>query len=269
MSGLVLKLRAPLTERIDLTNVVPDALARMTVSDVQRLAVGTGRSTKDIGDLFFVSGTPGERLVIEGGSGRIDGIGAGLKSGTLVVDGDAGAFAGQGMRGGRLEIGGNAGSHLASGLRGGMVVVKGSAGALAGAARTGERFGMAGGTVVVGGDVGERAGDRMRRGTIVIRGRCGAAAGSRMMGGTIVAEGGFGDGPGPLLRRGTLIGPSVERMLSTFADCGHHDPVILRLINRYLATTLGDGAWTPLPLKVRRFAGDLATIGRGELLLTA
>ncbi len=271
MSGLVFKLRALLTERIDLTDIVPNTLAGLSLHDVQRLSVGTGRSKADIGDLFFVSGSTDERLVIEGGSSAIDGIGSGLGAGTIIVEGDAGSLTACGMRGGRLEIAGNTGSHLASGMRGGIVVVKGSAGGRVGAARAGERFGMAGGTVVIGGDAGDRAGDRMQRGTIVVRGRCGAATGSRMMGGTILAEGGFGDGPGPLLRRGTLIGPSVERLLSTFADCGHHDPVVLRLINRHLASILGDLgdlAPKPLPLEVRRFAGDLATIGKGELLLT-
>jgi len=80
---------------------------------------------------------------------------------------------------------------------------------------------------------------------------------------------GFGAGPGPLLRRGTLIGPSVEHMLATFADCGMHDLNVLRLIERYVRHELGDLAPAALPPRVRRYAGDLATIGKGEILLTA
>ena len=59
----------------------------------------------------------------------------------------------------------------------------------------------------------------------------------------------------------------VERMLATFADCGVHDFGILRIMNRYFAETLGPLAPKPLPLKVRRYAGDLASIGKGEILL--
>ena len=90
-----------------------------------------------------------------------------------------------------------------------------------------------------------------------------------MIGGTIVAEGGFGANAGQLMRRGTLIGPRVDRMLPTFADCGHHELVILRVMERGWGRVLGPLAPEPFPAGVRRFAGDLAAIGKGELLLTA
>ena len=173
------------------------------------------------------------------------------------------------MKAGRLDIRGNAGSWLASGMSGGVVTVSGSAGDYTGAMSPGEKFGMSGGTVCIEGDCGARAGDRMRRGTIIVKGRTGPAAGSRMAGGTIWTETGFGEAPGPLMRRGTLIGPKAGRMLPTFSDCGRHDLVAMRLISRYVSETLGDLAPKSLPPFVRRYAGDLATIGKGEILLTA
>jgi formylmethanofuran dehydrogenase subunit C len=90
-----------------------------------------------------------------------------------------------------------------------------------------------------------------------------------MVGGTIWTELGFGTDPGLLLRRGTLIGPSVERMLPTFADAGRHDLVILRILSRYMSATLGAQAPKLLPTSVRKYAGDLSTVGKGEILLTA
>jgi formylmethanofuran dehydrogenase subunit C len=90
-----------------------------------------------------------------------------------------------------------------------------------------------------------------------------------MIGGTIWAEQGFGAAAGLLLRRGTLIGPTVDGMLPTFADAGKHELVILRVLSRYLAATLGALAPRPLPASVRKFSGDLATIGKGEILITA
>lgn len=268
MSALTLKLKAAPDQRIDLTGLTPAKFASLSQGEIEGLAVGTGRRPVKLGDLFAVSGTPGDTLIIEGGSARIDGIGADLADGTIIVEGDAGAYAGRRMKGGRLDIRGAAGPYLASGLRGGLVLAK-SAAELVGAPRVGERFGMMGGIVVVAGNVGDRAGDRMRRGTIIAKGRFGASAGSRMMGGTLWTETGFGDGPGPLMRRGTLIGPSVDRLLPTFADAGLHDLNVLRLISRYFAKELGDLAPPPLPAKMRRISGDLATIGKGEILLTA
>lgn len=266
MSGLVFKLRNAPVERLDLSGLVPGKIAALSLADIEALVIGADGTRA--GDVFAVSGTFGDTITFEGGSDRLDGLGAGLDAGTLIVDGDAGSYAAQGMTGGRLDIRGNAGAWLGSGLAGGLVTVKGSAGDFAGAPRSGDKQGMAGGTIVVEGNAGERAGDRMRRGTILTRGTFGPAAGSRMMGGTLWTEQGFGPGPGQLLRRGTLIGPKVERMLATFADCGMHDLGILRIMNRHFAETLGALAPRPLPAMVRRFAGDLASIGKGEILLT-
>ena len=153
MSGLVLRLRAPLDERIDLSDVGPCAAAAQEPGALQRLVVGGGRRPIELGDVFLVTGSPGDTMEIETSS-RMDGIGAGLTLGTLVAHGDAGAEAARGMRSGRLEIRGSTGSHLASGMKGGVVAVTGGAGALVGCAHPGERFGMAGGSVVIGGDAG-------------------------------------------------------------------------------------------------------------------
>jgi len=268
MSGLILKLKSPLTERIDLSGVSPAALVGQNAGEISRIRVSGGPAPIDLGDVFYVSGTPGETITIEGGSERMDDVGAGLAGGTVIVFGDVGARAGLGMTGGRLVVRGCTGPLLGSGMKAGVIHVAGSAGDQTAAARPGERFGMSGGIVLIDGDCGARAGDRMRRGTIVVRGRCGPSAGSRMMGGTLRADGGFAHGAGALMRRGSLIAPSVDRMLATFADCGVHDLGVLRLLNRFLAETLGPEAPKPLPATVRRFAGDLATIGRGEILLT-
>lgn len=268
MSGLILRLRAPLAERIDLAGVGPRAALAQDPDALRRLVVAAGKSKVTLGDVYFVSGSPGDHMEIES-SARIDGVGADMNGGSLVVDGDTGDHAARGMRGGRIDMRGRAGRLLASGMSGGLVVVAGDAGAYLGAARPGERFGMSGGMVVVGGNAGERTGDRMRRGTVLIRGMAGPAAGARMMGGTIWSERGFLAGPGPMLRRGTLIGPHVEQLLPTFADCGWHDMVVLRLLDRHMVASLGSLAPPPLPAKVRRIAGDLATIGKGEILLTA
>ncbi len=269
MSGLRLTLKAKPSARLDLSGLTPDALIGLSADEIARLPLGE----TTVGDVFEISGdmlsSNQQTLVFAATNAACDGIASGQRSGTTIVEGDAGAYAARGLRGGRLDIHGNAGAWLAAGMAGGLVTVKGSAGDYVGAMTAGHKFGMSGGTVHVSGDIGERAGDRMRRGTIIVKGKVGPAAGSRMAGGTIWTETGFGTGPGPLLRRGTLIGPKVERMLSTFSDCGGHDLTILRLLNRHMAEMLGPLAPPPLPAMVRRYAGDMATIGKGEILLTA
>jgi formylmethanofuran dehydrogenase subunit C len=90
-----------------------------------------------------------------------------------------------------------------------------------------------------------------------------------MIGGTIWAEGGIGPRPGLMMRRGTLMGPSVESLLPTFVDCGKHDLVIVRVMSRYFKGVLGDLAPKPMPLFVQKIGGDMAALGRGEILLPA
>jgi formylmethanofuran dehydrogenase subunit C len=269
MSGITFKLNAAPEERLDLTALTPSRLAGMAAGEIPRLVIGTTKRKLTVGDAFTITGMAGDSVTIAGGSGRLDFIGAELDSGTMIVEGDVGICAGRGMRGGRLEIRGDAGPWLGSAMSGGEVFLKGSAGGNVGGMRPGDPYGMAGGVVVVDGDAGDRVGDRMRRGTIIVRRRCGAYAGSRMMGGTIWAEQGFGASPGVLMRRGTLIGLSVEQMLPTFVDTGKHDLVILRVLSRHFASVLGQRAPRLSGSSVRKFAGDLASIGKGEILITS
>ena len=117
------------------------------------------------------------------------------------------------------------------------------------------------------GDVGARAGDRLRRGFILIEGRAGAYAGSRMIAGTLAIGSEAGDLPGYLMGRGTiLLGRGATLFSPTFGDCGEHDLVAARLLGDYVAQTsakLGELFRRPL----RRLAGDLAALGKGEILL--
>lgn len=268
MSTLTLTLKAAPSEVLDLAALVPAKLAGLSAYEIEKLPITAG-GTIVAGDVFSISGDAGSTIAITANSSLLDNVGAGLTEGTVIVEGSVGNAAGAKMKGGKLLINGNAGNHLGTGASGGIIAVKGSAGDYVGGIRPGDKFGMMGGIVVIEGDAGERAGERMRRGIVLVRGKFGAAAGSRMVGGTLWTESGFGANPGHLLRRGTLIGPKADSLLPTFADCGLHDLNVLRIISKYVTETLGSLAPKPLPPKVRKFAGDLATIGKGELLLTA
>jgi len=269
MSGLTLRLKAPATVRINLDGVTPSTLAALTSHEIGLINVGVDKGGLALADAFEISGSPGETLTIEGAGANLDFVGGGLDSGTLRVVGDVGSYVGRKIKGGKLEIRGNAGNFLASGSTGGFIHVSGNAGDNVGGFIPGDRFGMLGGMAVIGGNIGARAGEKMRRGTIIVKGKTGEGAGTRMIGGTIWAEGGIGPLPGFMMRRGTLIGPSVDSLLPTFVDCGKHDLVIARIVSRYVKEALGALAPAPMPLFVRKIGGDLATIGRGEILLPA
>ena len=267
MSGLVLTLRAPPKQRVDLSALTPDRLQGVDAAAIAKLSLQCGNRPIAVGELFTIASGEPDDLRLVGDCGKFDRIGADMTRGAITVEGDAGAYLGHAMRGGRMHVRGNAGVGAAQEMRGGEIAIDGNAGDFLGGARPGEMKGMSGGLAIVRGNAGDRVGDRMRRGTIIVRGRCGAIAGTRMLGGTIWTDQGFGANPGLLMRRGTLIGPNVEKLLATFVDTGKHDFTILRVLSRYLAATLGPLAPRPISGPVRKYAGDLATIGKGELLI--
>jgi formylmethanofuran dehydrogenase subunit C len=269
VSALVLTLRAPPAQRIDLSALTPERLGA-GAADLARLELVSGNRRLALGEVFDV--TPGEAsdVVIRGGTSRLDFIGRGLREGTLTVEGDAGAYLGQGMQGGRLRVVGSVGPWAAAAMGGGVIEIEGDAGDFLGAALPGEMRGMSGGLVAVTGSAGGRAGDRMRRGTILVGGAVGEHAGSRMIAGTLVGLGSEAAvRPGYLMKRGTLLLRGMpQRLLPSFADCGAHDLGFLRLLSCSLD---GFGGWRrrldELGIRVRRLAGDAAVGGTGELLV--
>src|SRR5262249_3171970 len=152
------------------------------------------------------------------------------------------------MTGGKIEILRDAGDHL-------------------GGPFGGETVGMRGGAIVVRGSAGARAADRMRRGTVVVEGACGPYAGSRMIAGTLVVLRRAGPLPGYLMKRGTIVlGADCDALSPTFIDCGVHALVALRLMADFVGAHSRRAA-TCLRGPLRRYAGDMAVLGKGEILV--
>jgi formylmethanofuran dehydrogenase subunit C len=266
MSALSFKLRAPPPQRLDLSALVPARLAGLDQAAIERLPIGTTRAPLAVGEAFAVRMGEAASIAFEGGSERFDNVGAGLDGGDIVLEGDAGLFAGRGMTAGRLEIRGNAGAFAASGLKGGCVEIGGDVQEHLGGPAAGKTRGVSGGVVVVRGRAGARAGDRMRRGLIVIEGDAGEFAAARMIAGTVVICGAAGRLPGYLMRRGTLLIGGAAEPPPTFVAVGGTTEVFAALLARALAPLsrlaagLAEVPW-------QRLAGDMATLGRGEMLL--
>lgn len=268
MAALRFTLRAEPGQRLDLSPLVPDRLGKLSQAEIERLPLGTTRAPVLVGDAFSVAMGEAAQIVIEGGSPRLDGVGEGMESGTVVLDGEAGARAGRRMRGGRLEVRGSAGHWAASGVQGGQIEIVGDCGDFLGGPLAGEVEGMAGGAVVVRGNAGNRAGDRLRRGTIVVEGTAGALAASRLIAGTVVVCGGAGAMPGSLMRRGTvLLGGAVPMLLPTFVPLGCAEGGVFLVLLARALRPLSPMAAALARAPARRFGGDMASLGKGEILV--
>lgn len=269
MSALTLTLREQPGHALDVSLLSPDRLTGLETAAIGALTLQNGNRRHSLSSLFDISGDDAEELVILNSSRHLHGIGSGMSYGSIRIEGDAGDNLGQDMYDGFIDVTGNSGHWTASGMRHGMIQVAGSCGDFAGAALPGNRQGMRGGTLLVRGNSGDRTGDRMRRGYILIEGNAGAYCGSRMIAGTIAVLGKVGAKPGYAMKRGTLLlCEQPDELPATLGDCGVHNLGILPLLIKSLATL--DSRFSDLDkenCRVRRYAGDLAVDGKGELLV--
>jgi formylmethanofuran dehydrogenase subunit C len=267
VKALIFALRGEPAQRLDLSPLTAQGLAGKSLKEIERIELQTTRIRVTAGEVFRVSGGDPANIHFAGGSKRFDRVGCAMSAGRIVVDGDVGVEAGRLMTGGRLSVRGDAGPFAASGMGGGMLEISGDAGERLGGPLSGEMTGMRGGLAHVRGNAGERAGDRLRRGTILIEGFAGAYAGSRMIAGTLVIGRQAGDLPGYLMGRGTIVLGEEAAMLSpSFVDCGEHDLVAARLLGAFIGQTSTKLA-ALLRRPLRRYAGDMAALGKGEILL--
>lgn len=267
MSALTLRLREAPPERLDLSGLVPHRLGALSLAEIEKLPIGTSRQGVVVADIFALEEGERGEIRFEGGSPRFDRIGAGLESGRITVEGDVGQRLGQAMRGGALEVSGHAGPFAATAATGGLIRIGGHAGERAGGAIHGAMQGLDGATLVIEGDAGDRLGERMRRGLILVGGRAGDYAGSAMIAGTIVAQG-VGDNAGYGMRRGTIVTASHGALLPSFVATGRHRLVMAQLLRRAVGAIRPQSAEI-ISERAERLAGDLATLGKGEILTPA
>jgi formylmethanofuran dehydrogenase subunit C len=269
MSPLVLSLKSRPARRVDLAPLTAAPLAGQPISALAAIELPSGNHSVKVGDLFNLSGDPGSELEIRNSCDQLDRLGAGLTEGRLVVKGDTGAFLGARMTGGTIEVEGNAGAWVGTGMTAGLIQVSGNVGDFVAAAIPGDHQGMKGGTIIVQGNAGDRAGDRMRRGSVLIEGNTGDYCGSRMVAGTLAVWGRVGAFPGLAMRRGTiLLRTKPDALLPTFNDCGEYPLGFLTLLARAWRKLPGKFAGLPQTgFRVRRYIGDLANGGRGEILI--
>lgn len=249
--------------------ITPNALAGKTAAEIAVLPVQHGNAPAPLGDFFRLEGDAGdEQIVIHGDCSRVKGVGAGMTSGRLIIEGNIGMHVGAEMRGGTIDVKGNAGDWAGAEMRGGTIHIRGNAGHLVGAGYRGSRFGMRGGVIFVAGKAGNEVGSGMRRGLIAVGGEVADFAGVSMIAGTILLFGKCGVRTGAGMKRGTIaVFGDKPQLLPTFRfDCLYH-PAFLRLYLRYLRAASFPIADNFFQGSYRRYSGDLVTLGKGEILV--
>ncbi len=263
---LKLRYKSVTTVPVEVEAITPDNLADKTPKEIAQISIQHGTEVAPLGDFYVVEGDASDREIeIEGDCSRVKWIGAGMKSGRIVVRGNVGMHLGSEMTGGEIEVHGCAGDWVGAEMRGGHIHVYGDAGHLIGSAYRGAHVGMRGGEILIDGKAGNEIGGHLRRGLIAVAGDAGDFIGVGMIAGSIVIGGEPGQRIGAGMKRGTIVMLTKEpRMLPTFRyDCDYR-PSFLSI---YLSQLRAWGFPMPgnLPSKWRRFSGDLVELGLGEI----
>lgn len=259
---LTLTLKEPPSVPLEAESVSPDVVAGLGRDAVRALPVFLGKRRLRLDDCFEVEGE-GDDIELRGDLRRVKWVGKGMTRGRIAISGSVGMHLGAYMAGGTIEVAGDAGDWVGGEMTGGTIRVRGSAGGQIGAAYRGSMSGMSGGTILIDGAAGIEIGMRMKRGLIAVRGAVRDFAGLQMKGGTIVLMGGAELRTGAWMQRGTIISLAPLRLLPTFADCCTFSPAFLRVYANHLRPLgfdLPDGNY-------RRYAGDAAVPGKGEILV--
>jgi formylmethanofuran dehydrogenase subunit C len=245
---VVLTLRAALEGALEASCIAPDRLAALGEREIAALPVRHGGRAAVLGDFFTVTGERAARVRLVGSLERADGIGTGMTGGELVIEGNVGRDLGLGMSGGSVDVHGTAGLN--------------AGGAAPGAAR-----GITGGELIVRGAVEGNVGAGMRRGLIVVAGDAGPGAGHGAIAGTVVVFGTIAPGAGRFLKRGSIVGfrdmerPATYRYACTYRP--PHLPVLFHYLRRQYGLPVAEAQVGGL---YHRYSGDLAELGRGEIL---
>jgi glutamate synthase domain-containing protein 3 len=161
------------------------------------------------------------------------GLGSGLRSGILRVEGDANDYVGMVNSGLEIAISGNARNFLGDNMTSGKITVEGNAGYGAG-------MYTYGGTMHVKGDAGDFTATMNKGATIIIGGNVGHDVGTYMVKGDLILLGNVGKNLGNFLIRGTIfVAGKVESL-------GHN-------MKERIEKLLSEGGFGAMPGNLRKF----------------
>ena len=268
MSALTFTLKIRPNQRVDMSPLVCQHLHECEPTEIAAMPLRCGKQTVRVDELFSISGTDSADIIIKNSFDKLDFIGKDLAFGSITVEGDAGAYLGLSMTAGNIIVDGNTGLYAGAEMKKGYLEINGNTGDFLGGALPGNKMGMKGGLILVKGNAGDRVGDHLRRGMILIEGNTGDYCGSRMIAGTIAVMGRTGRHVGYAMRRGTLLLWNTPYISASFNDCGTHTLAFLPIMFKAFATLNSRFAEPATAFnRVQRYAGDMAEMGRGEILV--
>jgi formylmethanofuran dehydrogenase subunit C len=246
--AVVLSLTHPPEHALVAPAIAADRFAALGAKEIAALPVLHGGRAARLGDFWSVRGERSATLQLEGELDRVEGIATAMAGVEIVITGNAGRDLGLELGGGRIEVRGSVGDNV-------------------GGARPGAARGMTGGEIVVRGGAGAGAGAAMRRGLVVVLGDTGPGAGRGMIAGTTLVGGRVGPGAGRFVKRGSLVLLGPAERPATFRYACTYRPPHVTLLLRYLRTRYGlEIADRYVTGRYARYAGDMAELGKGEIL---
>jgi len=197
-----------------------DVFTGKTLEAIKKLPITEGKENLILDEAFNISEdtaveTPNITLI--GDFSKVKRIGQGMKTGEIIINGNAGMHTGEKLAGGKIIVNGNSDGWTGSEMKKGIIEIHGDAGDYTASPFRGTGTGMKGGLITVDGNVGSNVGCYLQGGTIKIKGSAGRFLGHRMTDGTIYVEKDCASRAGPFMTGGKIIiTGAVELLMPTF-----------------------------------------------------
>ncbi len=236
----------------------PDIFQGKDSAEIANLTVFEGNKSRRLSDLFKIREDNAEATItINGDVSKVRKIGAGMKTGEIVINGNVGMHLGEKMAGGKITVNGDACQWAGASMKKGLIEIHGNAGDYLASPYRGSTEGMKGGKIIVDGDVGSDSGAYLHGGLIKIKGdNVGQFLGYHMSNGTIHVEKNATTRAGTNMTGGKIIiSGRVEEVMPSFTI----DSVKTKV-------KVDDTESAAGPFYV--FLGDLAERGTGKLFVS-
>ncbi len=239
--------------------ISPEVFKGKDTAEIAKLPVYEGNKLKTLSDLFKIEEENAESsaITINGDVSEVRRIGQGMKSGEIVINGNAGMHLGEKMTGGKITVNGDAGQWTGSSMKNGIIEVHGNASDYLASPYRGSTDGMKGGKIIVDGNVGSDSGAYMRGGLIKVKGNnTGQFLGFHMQDGTIHVEKNASTRVGTNMTGGKIVvSGQIEEVMPTFTVDSIKPKV-----------KIDDTESAAGPFYV--FLGDLAEMGSGKVFVS-
>jgi formylmethanofuran dehydrogenase subunit C len=236
----------------------PDVLQGKTLDEIGALSVWEGNKQKKLRDLFKIEEDKNKspNITINGDASEVRRIAMGMKTGEIMINGNAGMHLGAKMTGGKITVHGDVSGWAGAEMKGGIIEIHGNAGDYLASSYRGSSVGMHGGKIIVHGNIGSDAAVFMHGGTIKIYGGAGQFLGFRMRDGTVYVEKDAGTRVGACMTGGKIVVAGfLEEVMPTFT-IDNIKPKVKVEENESISG----------PFYV--FLGDLAENGNGKLFIS-